>query len=72
MTLEEYRKLNRLSYRSLGNMLDISPTYAWYVCNGRKTVSLPLLNSIVKATNGQVTPADLGVVSVVDRPEGCK
>lgn len=62
MRLKDFKDNKGLSYSELGRLLGISKSRAYHICHGTGgSVRVDEINSIANKTEGQVSPADLGV-----------
>jgi len=59
MTLKEYLKLRKISYRTFAEIVGVDHTYVWRLKNGERRPSPDVALKIEKATKGMVTRMDL-------------
>jgi predicted transcriptional regulator len=60
MKIKKYMEKNKLSHREFANMIGTSPSTILHFLTGRtKSLSLPVVQRIVKATNGEISFQDI-------------
>lgn len=59
MNLDEFRKKNDLTYRSLATQLGYNYSLVYKWCTGERTPSLKAAKKIQEKTNGKVTVLDI-------------